>query len=380
MVKKTSSSQLATPAAAPTRKPSNSRLSAAPAATVTRKASGSNLSTPSTVVRKTSNPKMAPAASKAPAVTKKPSTSTLGAPSAQTVARKTSASNLSTASGPKKTPAASAATSTPPTPKKSYGSLAKKPSTNQLDSKAAPGKRSVTAGTVPPVTPTKPPAKPPVQKRQVSTPVRTPAARPASTPKAAAAAEAVDAGPKKKMSLRETIAAAKAAAKKQAMAAGSPAVAGAASLDSFNFDIADPFNTGAGQSMGASMLKKRIRSARSDGRLNVSNMELKAIPKEVYDMYKAGSDDEDDDGPKWYESAEMKRIILADNEIEAIEEHFAEVFGGLQSIDVCIDLLYKQNMVIRHLLTLFKAHNNCLTAVPKNWSRLGLLTSLNLVS
>lgn len=47
-----------------------------------------------------------------------------------------------------------------------------------------------------------------------------------------------------------------------------------------------------------------------------------------------GADDGADDGPKWYESVDLVRLIAADNDIEEVGEELANIFRGLQVIDV----------------------------------------------
>lgn len=75
-----------------------------------------------------------------------------------------------------------------------------------------------------------------------------------------------------------------------------------------------------------------------EGRLNISNLQLKEIPADVYKMYETTPEELDatdnGDGPKWYESVDLVRFVGADNEIEEIGEDMVKQFGGLSSIDV----------------------------------------------
>ena len=103
--------------------------------------------------------------------------------------------------------------------------------------------------------------------------------------------------------------------------------------------MGDPFNTGASDA-NERVLQRKIQSARSEGRLNIANMELKEIPQEVYKMYEVSGDETQSigEGPKWYEYAELVSLVAADNEIEEIGEGMVETFGGLTNIDVsCIN-------------------------------------------
>lgn len=108
---------------------------------------------------------------------------------------------------------------------------------------------------------------------------------------------------------------------------------GSAEHDGLELDLSDPFKLGANR---PSELKRKVESARTEGWLNIANMELKEIPKQVYSMYESNDDDDaaQDDGPKWYESVDLVRLIAADNDIEEVGEELARMFGGLQAIDV----------------------------------------------
>ncbi|KAA6412844.1 MAG: hypothetical protein FRX48_03837 [Lasallia pustulata] len=122
------------------------------------------------------------------------------------------------------------------------------------------------------------------------------------------------------------------------------------------------------------LLRKRIDTARTDGRLNIAAMGLKSIPEEVMKMYdietlnaSAGA---------WYESVDLSRLIAADNEIEEVgddifpdvqlgandefnEEQKGNQFGGLGTLDL---------------------HGNRLKALPLGLRRLEHLTTLNVSS
>ena len=149
-------------------------------------------------------------------------------------------------------------------------------------------------------------------------------------------------------SLRDTIAKARAAHRAMSNATGPPAslVSAVAAevanndLNGFNFSSEDPFNQAVfGEGGSTKVLKQRIKTARVEGRLNISNLQLNEIPEDVYKMYETTEEDlasnEANDGPKWYESVDLVRFVGADNEIGAISEDLVKHFGGLASIDVC---------------------------------------------
>ena len=88
-------------------------------------------------------------------------------------------------------------------------------------------------------------------------------------------------------------------------------------------------------------LHKRITSAKSDGKLDISGMRLKVFPQAVLEM------DSIIDGPAWYESVDLVRLNAADNELEDLGwDRFDEsseatekpsptdVFAALQTLDL----------------------------------------------
>ncbi|KAL8996717.1 MAG: hypothetical protein Q9169_003832 [Polycauliona sp. 2 TL-2023] len=109
-------------------------------------------------------------------------------------------------------------------------------------------------------------------------------------------------------------------------------------------------------------LRKRITSAKSDGKLDISGMRLKVFPQEALNM------DSMTDGPAWYESVDLIRLNAADNELEELgwdqpaEEDVdkpspADVFAALQTLDL---------------------HKNKLHNLPSMLPTLSSLTILNL--
>ncbi|KZF22801.1 L domain-like protein [Xylona heveae TC161] len=136
--------------------------------------------------------------------------------------------------------------------------------------------------------------------------------------------------------------------------------------------IVDDFEPGMLQDEHVNFLKKRVNAARTDGRLNISGMGLKAIPSEVIHMY--DMDSVEAAGGSWYECVDLVRFIAADNEISEIEDHLfpdkqlssaefnededhGNQFGGLELLDL---------------------HGNLLTSIPPGLRRLERLVTLNL--
>jgi hypothetical protein len=93
----------------------------------------------------------------------------------------------------------------------------------------------------------------------------------------------------------------------------------------FDFGLADdPFNQAISQDGAKGLLKKRIQSARTDGRLNIAAMGFKEIPEEVLNMYNLESIGIPDGS--WAESVDLTKLIAADNELEIIPD---EVFPDI---------------------------------------------------
>ncbi|KAI9786111.1 MAG: hypothetical protein M1839_007521 [Geoglossum umbratile] len=183
------------------------------------------------------------------------------------------------------------------------------------------------------------------------------------------------------LSLRETIAKAKAArrsdASKQSLSSDFPGLAVASSggtIDhGFDFGLpVDPFGQQSSDTDNKGLLRKRIDAARTDGRLNIAAMGLKDIPGEVLKMYDL--DPNAASSVEWYESVDLVRLIAADNEIEEISDWvFPDVdprdnaeegsdsrgcqFGGLETLDL---------------------HGNLMKSVPIGLRRLERLSTLNL--
>ncbi|TKA71753.1 hypothetical protein B0A55_08583 [Friedmanniomyces simplex] len=173
--------------------------------------------------------------------------------------------------------------------------------------------------------------------------------------------------------LREQIAAAKAAARKEKAKHDSPQQADRAQFESFdtgNHLSVDPFNLAPKDPKH--ILRNRIKAAWADGKLNIAGMSLKQIPEDVLKMFDAKVMEEG--SVNWAEVVDLTKLIAADNELESLgvetfpdkpaeqwaddgEGETGSPFGGLETLDL---------------------HGNGLSALPSGMRRLERLTSLSL--
>ncbi|KAL9118707.1 MAG: hypothetical protein Q9187_004744 [Circinaria calcarea] len=177
------------------------------------------------------------------------------------------------------------------------------------------------------------------------------------------------------IALRKTIAAAKAA--RRAAAAGASSVSdvprsvaeshattGPQDIDPFTFDLSETRTD--------NVLRKRINTAKTDGRLNIAALGLSELPKEVVHMYKSGT--ANTGGVAWYECVDIVRLNAADNEITVLDE---EAFPDI--IPEAKDEVEEEgpNLVFASLETI-DLHGNCLASLPTGLRKLDRLTILNL--
>lgn len=145
--------------------------------------------------------------------------------------------------------------------------------------------------------------------------------------------------------------------------------------DTFDFGPTDdPFGQKKFEDSNRKVMESRIGTARVTGRLNIAAMGLKEIPDEVLKMYDLESIGRADGS--WAESVDLTRLVVADNELETIDDSLfpdidpndfgseevddrGRIFWGLESADL---------------------HNNMLISLPLGLRRLQQLTSLNLTS
>ncbi|KAK3111209.1 hypothetical protein LTR53_013772 [Teratosphaeriaceae sp. CCFEE 6253] len=170
--------------------------------------------------------------------------------------------------------------------------------------------------------------------------------------------------------LREQIAAAKAAARKEKIKHDSPQQALTAHFEAFEGSKhGDPFNLAPKDSKY--ILRNRVKGALTDGKLNIAGMGLSRIPDEVMRMYDAKAMEEAN--VNWAEVVDLTKVIAADNEIEELEDVFfpdtpaeqwaeseegqGSPFGGLEVLDL---------------------HGNGLTTLPVGMRRLERMTKLDL--
>ena len=169
--------------------------------------------------------------------------------------------------------------------------------------------------------------------------------------------------PKSSAALRETIARAKAARRLASQSSGT-SVPG---IEQKFGDFSD-FDIGGSNRL---VLRKRIASARSDGRLNIAAQGLKEMPKEVMNMYNTDMANTGDGA--WFETVDLVRLIAADNEFEHFED---DVFPDDAPAAYSLDDDYQGN-IFGGLETL-DLHGNQLKKVPLGLRRLERLTLLNL--
>lgn len=141
----------------------------------------------------------------------------------------------------------------------------------------------------------------------------------------------------------------------------------------FDFGLStDPFNQNRDDKSQAKVLRSRLETARTSGRLNIAAMGLKEIPVEVLNMYNLESIDQP--GSAWAESVDLTRFVAADNELEIISD---SVFPDVDPQELAEDE-DSQGNIFAGLETL-DLHGNILVNLPMGLRRLSFLTSLNLV-
>lgn len=209
-------------------------------------------------------------------------------------------------------------------------------------------------------------------------------ASPVPTRQSTAAGDSPPQFKKASAALREQIANAKAAkrvvaekvqAQDQAVQRSVPLLGDAPVIptdDTFDFGLSDdPFNLKRDANSMTKVIKSRVASARTSGRLNIAALNLKEIPSEVLNMYSLESIGKHDGS--WAESVDLTRFVAADNELETIEDNvFPDVDPELLAEDEDA-----QGNIFLGLETL-DLHGNMLIALPIGLRRLTLLTSLNL--
>ena len=176
------------------------------------------------------------------------------------------------------------------------------------------------------------------------------------------------------MTLRQTIAAAKAARRAVLNGTqGSSSVPRSIIENESTVDVSDldPFTLHLSHSSTNNVILTRINSARGDGRLNIAALGLSDIPKEVANMY--DQDATNASGIAWYECVDLIRLNAADNEIRELHQKlFPDVMSGPDELDE--DHPYR----VFASLELMDMHGNALSILPLGLGRLDRLTNLNL--
>lgn len=173
--------------------------------------------------------------------------------------------------------------------------------------------------------------------------------------------------------LRQQIAAAKAAARKEKAAVKHDSPQGTHAPEDegkFEYDLhADPFNQAPKDEKH--ILRNRINTARMDGKLNIAAMGLKEIPGEVRKMYDAAAMEESK--VNWAEVVDLTKFIAADNEFEQLGD---DVFPDRSVEDLSADDQGEGNQFGG--LEMLDLHGNSLQTIPMGLRRLERLTTLNL--
>jgi hypothetical protein len=184
---------------------------------------------------------------------------------------------------------------------------------------------------------------------------------------------------KSSLALREQIAKARAAKRvvtsRQASGAHSEATNETPVIPAGTFDFGlgdDPFNQRTDKDAAKGLLRKRIDSARTDGRLNIAAMGFREIPPEVLNMYNL--EVVTGQGSSWAESVDLTRFVAANNELETLGD---DVFPDIDPQQILDDEDVKGNQFCG--LETLDLHGNLLKIVPPGLRRLQVLTTLNLV-
>ncbi|KAK4199245.1 hypothetical protein QBC40DRAFT_176710 [Triangularia verruculosa] len=142
--------------------------------------------------------------------------------------------------------------------------------------------------------------------------------------------------------------------------------------DSFDFGLhRDPFNQHRDDKSQERVLRSRLETARTSGRLNIAAMGLRDIPADVLNMYNLELVGQS--GGAWAESVDLTRFVAADNELEMISE---SVFPDVDPQEFADDEDSQGNIFLG--LETLDLHGNMLISLPMGLRRLSLLTSLNL--
>ncbi|WPH01951.1 leucine-rich repeat-containing protein 40-like protein [Acrodontium crateriforme] len=170
--------------------------------------------------------------------------------------------------------------------------------------------------------------------------------------------------------LREQIAVAKAAARKEKAKHDSNLSTSTAHDSAYERDFHnDPFNQAPKDEKH--ILRNRIRTALTDGKLNISAMNLKSLPDEVVKMYDTAEMEQNK--VNWAEVVDPTKLIAADNELDDLS---ADIFP-----DRSVEEIHQDDDAPNYPflgLEVLDLHGNLFQTIPMGLRRLERLTSLNL--
>ena len=177
------------------------------------------------------------------------------------------------------------------------------------------------------------------------------------------------------MTLRQTIAAAKAARKAALKDTPSSSVIPRSAVESqptLGVPDLDPFTLDLSDSSTNNAIRRRINAARGDGRLNIAALGLSGIPEEVTRMY--DQEAANAGGIAWYECVDLVRLNAADNGIKELDDSlFPDILSGAVN-----EMDEDQPDRVFASLELIDMHGNSLSTLPIGLARLDRLTNLNL--
>ncbi|KAI9313184.1 hypothetical protein BX666DRAFT_1980456 [Dichotomocladium elegans] len=131
-------------------------------------------------------------------------------------------------------------------------------------------------------------------------------------------------------------------------------------------------------------LQTVIAQAKSTGRLNISNRELRTIPDEVWTMYHVDPNkvvvDFNSSGDAWYDTTELTKFMATDNIISELDERIGHEFGALTLIDIRNNQLHtlpSSLSQLQQLTALYLSHNRFET-IPESVFDLPKLRDLDL--
>lgn len=176
--------------------------------------------------------------------------------------------------------------------------------------------------------------------------------------------------PKSSAALRETIAKAKAARRTMIKDQGSQSLADHPNAQPNAVD--EQNNLFGGVAEVQRILHKRIETARTTGKLNVSALSLSKFPREINEMYNL--EKIDSDHGEWYESVDLVRLIAADNDFESLDDW---VFPDLSTRGDCDTDDDCGGNTFRGLESL-DLHGNRLFGLPEGLRYLDRLKTVNL--